>query len=90
MQPSHTKGRIANGVTSYANKRRSCVPTIAFEKTPRRGGRSDRDAFLSLPSLHVAFGFGSCCCTDAHFACSCETRDSILSANNECGSGAFP
>jgi hypothetical protein len=46
--------------------------------------------------LYFAWGLGSCCCTDAHFACSCETRDSILSANKACGSAvpaygpAFP
>src|SRR5262249_48313171 len=32
-------------------------------------------------SVYVALDFGSCCCTEAHFACSCETSDSILSAN---------
>jgi hypothetical protein len=40
-------------------------------------------------SLHVVLDLGSSCCTDAHFACSCETRDSILSANKACGSGVL-
>jgi hypothetical protein len=40
-------------------------------------------------SFHVGLDLDSCCWTDAHFACSCETRDSILSANKACGSAAL-
>src|ERR1035441_3203426 len=31
----------------------------------------------------------SCCCTEAHFACSWETSDSILSASRACGSATL-
>ena len=55
-----------------------------------RAGRPCFQVFLgpcaALRFAHVVLGLGSCCCTDAHFACSCETRDSILSASSACGS----
>lgn len=37
----------------------------------------------------VVLGLYSCCCTEAHLACSWETSDSILSAKRAWGSGAL-
>lgn len=47
---------------------------------------SPRPGAASSSSLQAAgFPCGSCCCTVAHFACSCETSDSTRSASKARG-----
>ncbi len=50
---------------------------------------SRRFGFQSTTTRQTPLGLYSCCCIDAHFACSCETSDSILSASKAWGSAAF-
>ncbi len=84
---SYRSGRSPTGHTQARLAGLICLGRIV-----RILGRPDLkcDVTAVNPSYESdGLGLCSCCCVEAHFACSWETSDSILSASRACGSVTF-